>query len=379
MITTRPFGLEVRIGIGWLLSYLLIAASLMLWFGMPEVASLPPVVRFVAVLAVPVLLLPGVVAHELAHALVARRRGLPVEVVDLRMVGVPAHGSSGQDPGTEALVAIAGPVVSAILGVAALACGVVLLDSTTEAAALAAWVCLCLAAGNLLLAIVSLYPGAPMDGGRIVHAIARRTSPDAATATRRAGAVGIGAGWLVILAGLAVAVAGETTAGLWLMLMGWFLGRAARLARSQEKLIRLTAGLEVGDALQTDMPVVSPGLTLDTLMTQNQLVSGPEVYPVKQGDALLGIINVRDIRRIPAKQRMELRVSDRMRPLASLRSVRQDQQLWDAVAILEQGRQGALLVVDATDPGHLLGMVTRASVTRVLKKGTRVVPDDNAG
>jgi len=377
MIRARPFGLELRIGAGWLLSYLFIAASLVLWYAMPDVPALPPAAVFFAIVAVPALLLPAVVAHELAHALVARRRGAVVHIVDLRLMGVPAHSDvAGRAPATEALVAVAGPAVSGVLGVIALGVGLVVERAGTEAGSLAAWTCICLAAGNLLLAAVSMYPGAPMDGGQLVHAIARSTTRDPATAARRTAVVGVAAGWLVMIVGLAVALTVDATAGLWLALMGWFLGRASRLARAQDQLIRLTAGLDVRDALLQEVAVVSPGLTLDTLMAQNQLTSGPDVYPVKQGDTLLGVIDLRDVRALPAKRRMELRVTDRMRPVASLRSVREDQDLWDAVALLEQGRLGALLVVDHLDPAHLLGLVTRASVTRLLRSRHVPMPDD---
>ena len=84
----------MRIGTGWLLSYLLIAGSLVLWFEMPDVPRLPHVATLIAVIAVPALLLPAVVAHELAHALVARHRGAIVHAVDLRLMGVPAPPTS---------------------------------------------------------------------------------------------------------------------------------------------------------------------------------------------------------------------------------------------------------------------------------------------
>ncbi len=368
MISGRAFGIPVRISPGWLSSYLLIAASLVLWFGLPGAVDTAPAVRFLAVLAVPVLLLPAVVAHELGHALTARRRGVAVSEIDLRLIGVAAPGDHGdRDPATEALVALAGPAVSAVIGVVTLVIAIVAERTDTETAALVSWVATCLATGNLLLAAVSLYPGAPMDGGQVVHAVARRISVDPATATRRTATVAIAAGWSVMGAGLLVAITVDPTAGLWLTLMGWFLGRASRLARSQDRLMRLTEGLDVGDALQRDMPVVSPYLTLDTLVDQDQLSGGPGVYPVRQGTTLLGIIDVQDIRAVPAKQRTQLRVQDRLRPLSSVRSVREDQELWDAVTILEQGRLRALLVVDPHDPAILLGLVTRASVMHLLR------------
>ena len=85
---------------------------------------LPASASFLAVFAVPALLLPAIVAHELAHALVARRRGVAVHVVDLRLMGVPAPGDvADRAPTTEALVAIAGPAVSGVLGLVALGIG----------------------------------------------------------------------------------------------------------------------------------------------------------------------------------------------------------------------------------------------------------------
>ena len=131
--------------------------------------------------------------------------------------------------------------------------------------------------------------------------------------------------------------------------------------------MQLTKGLDVSDAIQRDVAVISPTLTLDTLYDQHRLVSGPGAYPVQRGTDLLGIIDIRDVRRIPAKRRTELRASDLMRPLASVRSVHQDHDLWDAVSLMEQGRMGALLVVDLAEPPALLGVLTRNSVARLLR------------
>jgi len=271
---------------------------------------------------------------------------------------------------------VAGPAMSAFLGALALGTAMLAERSGTDAAVLVTWVAICLGSGNLLLAAVSLYPGAPMDGGHLVHAIARRLSPDPATAARRTSGVAIAASWTVMILGLLVAVMVDTTAGLWLTLTGWFLGRASRAARSQDQLQKLTEGLSVGDALQQDLPTISPYLTLDTLLDQDRLAGGPGTYPVREGDVLLGIVDVRDIRLVPPRRRTELRVRDRLRPLSSVRSVRDDQVLWDAVALLEQGRSRALLVVDRRDPGVMLGLVTRASVMRLLRARDRRLPGD---
>lgn len=370
MLTLR--GIRIRATPGWLLTYLLLVTTLVLWRGLPVATPGSEVVRLVAVLLVPFLLLPTVVIHELAHVLVARRLGAPVHEVDLRMVGMsrghpsPPGGASG-----EARIALAGPFVSLVMGVGLLVLTVVM-EPAGGTLALAGWTIGCVAIANLVLGFASLYPGYPMDGSDVVHAIAWRATGSRQRAAQTVVRVGVVAGWCVMLTGVGVALRVDATAGMWLTLLGWAMGRISRNARDQERLTELVSGLTVADATEREVAVVTPGLTLDTLVAQDRLTDGPGMFPVVRSGTLVGVIDLRDVGRA-GRPGTELRVADRMRSMERVHVVTEGQRLWDAVAILERDRVNAVPVVAPDDRRRLLGLVTRGAVQRLVRARARGV------
>lgn len=370
--------IHVRATRGWLLTYLLLAATLVLWRGLPVAALGSPVERAVAVGLVPFLLLPTIVAHELVHVLVARRLGMRVREVDLRLVGMSRGQGTAPGPGGQVRIALAGPLLSLLVGVLLL--GVTsLLDARDGVLALAGWTVGCVAVANLVLGLASLYPGYPMDGSDVVHAIAWRVTGSRQRAARAVVRVGVIAGWVVMLTGLAVALRVDATAGMWLTLLGWALGRIARNARDQDRFIELVGDLTVRDATERDVAVVAPTLTLDTVLAQHRLREGPGMFPVVRAGALVGVIDMRDVGRA-GRPGTEARVADRMRPIERVGVVTEGQRLWDAVVILERERVGAVPVVAPGDRSRLLGLVTRAAVQRILRaRLARSVRQDVAG
>jgi CBS domain-containing protein len=364
-------GIRIRATPGWLVTYLLLVATLLLWRGLPEQALASDVERAIAVLLVPLLLLPTVIVHEMAHLALARRLGSRSHEIDLRLVGmVRGHPRSPAGPVGQALIALCGPAASLVMG------GLLTIATTAVEgvgggiAGLVAWIIGSVAVANLILGAVSLYPGRPLDGADVVHAVALGVTRSRQRAARITALVGVAGGWVVMLTGLAVALRFGPTAGLWLMLLGWSLGRASRNAGDQERLVDLVAGLTVGDATERDVAVVSPTLTLDTVMTQHQLSEGPGVFPVVRQGALVGVIDMRDVGRA-GRAATELRVADRMRSIEHVAVVTEGQRLWDAVAILERDRVGAVPVVAPDDRGRLLGLVTRSAVQRLLRARVR--------
>jgi CBS domain-containing protein len=370
VVTLSVRGLRIRVTAGWLVTYLLLVATLVLWHDLPDVGLGSDPARAAAVLAVPILLLPTVVAHELAHLAVARRLGARMRDIDLRVVGMSrGHGSAPGGPSGEALVAIAGPLTSLCIGLLLLGVAA-FIERAGATAAVAAWAIESVAVGNLVLGSISLYPGYPMDGSDLVHAIAWRISGSQRDAARWVVRAGVLAGWGVMLVGLGVALRIDPTAGMWVTLLGWSLGRVARHARDQERMTELVDGLTVADATEREVAVVNPTLTLDTLVAQHRLADGPGMFPVVRSGALVGVIDVRDVGRA-GRSGTEVRVADRMRPIGRVRVVTEGQRLWDAVVILERDRVSAVPVVAPDDRGRLLGLVTRPAVQRLMRARAR--------
>jgi Zn-dependent protease len=165
-----------------------------------------------------------ILAHELSHAVVARRRGVQVRGITLFMFGGVAEiGGEAQRPGDEFGIALVGPLTSVLLaGLFALA---------SMLATRAEWspvegVATVLAVSNLVVAAFNLIPGLPLDGGRLLRAGIWRATGSYRRATRIASIGGAVVSLLLTGVGLFLVVIG-TWAGVWYVIVGWFLGRLA--------------------------------------------------------------------------------------------------------------------------------------------------------
>jgi Zn-dependent protease len=165
----------------------------------------------------------SLLAHELSHAIVARRNGVDVEGITLWWFGGVARlEGEASDPGAELRISGVGPLVSVVLaGVFA-----AILDAI-GVAAIAVEVFVWLALINAILAIFNLVPAAPLDSGRILRSILWRRRGDRFAAAITAARAGRFFGWLLMVLGLFDFVAGAGLAGLWLVMIGWFLTMAA--------------------------------------------------------------------------------------------------------------------------------------------------------
>jgi Zn-dependent protease len=234
----RILGIRVSLHVSWFLILALVALGSSRAYAEADPGLSSPTLAAMGV-ATALLFFACLLGHELGHALLARRLGVPVRGITLFLLGgLSEIGEEIRAPGNEFAIAVAGPLVSAALG------GVFLLlayatEGPVEAVAAS------LALGNVFLAAFNLIPGLPLDGGRLLRAGVWRLTGN----RRRATQVGVAGGRLLALA-LAilgvVALTRGSTAGVWYLLMALFLDQAARSAgRSQ-------AGTPDGVALPRD-------------------------------------------------------------------------------------------------------------------------------
>jgi Zn-dependent protease len=172
-------------------------------------------------------LFASVVVHEVAHALVARAGGVRTRSIELFLFGgVATLEAEPARPSTDALVALAGPAVSALLAGLAYALlhdvdRIVAPGFADAAAALLAYVIWV----NAVLALFNLIPAYPMDGGRVLRALLWHLRGDRDGATATAALVGLTLALLFAACGIAAAVATRT----WQF--GWYVLLAAYLVR----------------------------------------------------------------------------------------------------------------------------------------------------
>jgi Zn-dependent protease/predicted transcriptional regulator len=304
----------------------------------------------------------SVLAHELSHALVARRFGLKVEGITLFIFGgVTTIDSESRTPREEALIAIAGPATSIGIGLALLAIDIAV--GQPQIGALVGW----LGFINLALGAFNLIPGFPMDGGRVLRALLWRLRGDRLVATRSAAAVGRALAYLLIGIGVFIALQpGGVFNGIWLALIGWFLSNAAETTAVQAGVERSLRGVKVRDAMVDSPPAVSPNESVAELVNERMLRGEDRSYLVRYDDGgLAGLVTLGDVRRLAREQWADARVTDVMTRYADLATIGPDEPLADALRLTEEREVGQLPVI-GDDPRMPLGMVTRRGILRLI-------------
>jgi Zn-dependent protease len=311
------------------------------------------------------LFLAALLAHELAHAIVARRRGIQVRAITLwALGGVAEIEGDAPDPRTEFAIAVAGPLTSigaavafwlATVGVAAAEWPIVL-------QAVLGW----LAFMNVALAVFNLLPGAPLDGGRVLHAALWWRYGDRARADRAAKRSGEVLGVVLIAVGVFEAIALAWPGGLWLALIGWFLVGAARSEATARAARDRLAGLRVRD-IMTPHPDPAPGwVSIDWFVTTVARRSRQTAFPVvDMSGAPVGFVEVEMLAAVPVAERGATRVDKVAVRVPPEHVFGPDDP---ATVVLERpalGREVIGLVVDA---GRVVGMLTTLDVARLMRQ-----------
>jgi Zn-dependent protease/CBS domain-containing protein len=311
-------------------------------------------------IAAALLFFVSLLMHEYGHALVARREGMEIEGITLWLFGGVAR-FKGMFPsaGAEFRIAIAGPVVSLVLG-----CLFVLfawLARAPEAVdAVAAW----LGYINLTLLVFNLLPALPLDGGRVLRSVLWAARNDFAWATRIAAWVGRAFGYLFITVGLGFLFFQGAFSGAWLAFIGWFLLQAAGAEDRYLLARQALAGLRVLDLMVRDPVTAKPGMTLGAFM--DELVSQRRytTYPVVEDGRAVGLLPFRCVAEVPRREWDTRLVQDCMIPRDRVPMVGETDDLIDAAAELASSDVNRALVLDGD---RLVGLLSVTDVARALQ------------
>lgn len=248
----RIAGIPVGISPWWLVIVALITWSLGGEYYPSVVHGIAPVTSYALGLGSVLLLFASILAHEFGHALVARRRGIEIEEIDLWLLGgVSRMTGQPQSAGDELRFALAGPAVTAVI---ALAFGVLALALPSSSPKLLRAVIDYQAEVNLLIMGFNLVPAFPLDGGRVARALLWRHRGDVESATQTAAGLGRAFGYLAVAAGILLTFSGAPT-GLWFAVIGVFLIMASTAERLQEQVLDTLKGMRAGELMS--QPAVS--------------------------------------------------------------------------------------------------------------------------
>jgi Zn-dependent protease len=371
----RVFGIRIGVDYSWFLVLFLIIWSLTDYY--EKVA--PGSNAFALAVISALLFFLSILLHELGHAWVALRNGIPIQGIDLWMFGgVAKLGKDSDSPGVEFRIAAAGPFVTVLIAAVCFGLGVAVssgsdaLDSaqfSDDVTGATTAVLGYLTSINVLLLAFNLIPAFPLDGGRIARAIAWKLTGDRNRATRFAARLGRGGGWLMVAGGVALyAFTDDLVGGIWLAIIGWFLAGAARSAEAQADFAGRIEHLRVADVMDAEPVAIPEDWSLADAEQQFFLRYGWPWFPVIDSSGrLVGVVSREAVESVPAAERVTRPVSSVMARddgSSGLR-VRFDEPLENLLGQEGLARLGAIMAVDGE--GVLRGIVTIDAVRRALQ------------
>ncbi len=377
IIVGKVAGIPFRLHWSWFLAVFLIAWTLAGGFFPQTLPEYGGEVYWALGLVAALGLFVSVLLHELGHAFVARRFGIPVRGIRLFVFGGVAElGSEPKKPGQEILLALGGPAVTLLLivlfhaalgllvaggGVAwDVAGGVFTPQDGTPLAAGGAALLYYLGMINTGLLLFNLVPAFPLDGGRVLRGAVWSVTGDYLTGTRVAGWVGIAFSWLLFAAGLLTALRGNILGGVWLFFLGTFLQNAARSGIAYGRLQQLLDGVRVADVMRRSPAAVEAGLTLQEVVDQFFLRYPYTAYPVVQGGKFVGVLTLRDMQGTNPERWGTVRAGDLAGGQGPVPVVHPQEPVLQALGKLARSERSRLPVVE---DGLLVGLLCARDVT----------------
>ncbi len=357
----RFAGILVRIHVSWVIILTLLMVTAATQVGEMDPAS-SATIRWAIALTVSVAFVLSATIHELAHALVARQRGVPVDEVVVYFLGSAATTEIvGTRPRDEIAIAAAGPVASIVLGAVLVVASQVALVVGADGIAR---ILVVIGLLDLLLGGINLLPAYPLDGGRIVRGIGWARSGDANRGLRLAATSGRTVGLLLAVGSVLAIVFLQVVDGLMIALCGWFLISTSRQVERGAGLDRLIDGLLVGDVMERDVATLAPSLTIDTFAGQMLDGTAAMALPVTRGDVLLGVIGARQVRGLRRDRWTTTRAEDLMVATDRLPVVAPETTVR---SVLDGFRRTRLDGLPVLVEGALTGVVTRRGVSDAVK------------
>lgn len=359
-------GIPVRFDYRWFivfgLSVWLIAMNLSrggMWVGQVKLLPVSLTAAWVLAVVTTVGLFLSVLGHELSHALMGRAEGIEIDEIVLHPFGGLARlRNEPESPRAEFRIAVAGPAASFVFGAISF---LLMLPAMMADYRTAGGVLFILGAGNLLLAIFNLFPGYPLDGGRVLRAILWRRTGDIKEATRMAGVCGMLIAAILIIFGVYMAIAPTFRSyfmGFWSVLVGLFLFDAAY---SVVKQVRGRVRNIVSEAMSAPFSI-EPDVLISQLIDSVLPLHRQVAFPVAQDQQLHGMLSLEDLKTLPRERWHLTRARDVMRPIAPRFFVEPNASLDYARELMKRNGIGSVAVVGKT--GELVGFLQSGTIKR---------------
>ncbi len=359
----RIFNIPIKLDLSWFIIVAFISWTLALGYFPHKYPGLDKSIYWIMGISSALLLFVSVLLHELSHSIVAKKNNIPIKGITLFIFGGVAEMT--EEPTTaksEIKMAVAGPVCS---GALALIFFVIsnFLTSFLPVIPLIGILKYCVFI-NLALMIFNLFPGFPLDGGRILRAVIWNYTGDIRKATHTTSRIGSSLGVFLIIFGFFNIFTGNFIGGLWFAFIGIFLKGAAESGYQQLVAGKLLHGIKISEIMTRDLVTIEDSTTLDKLVDDYFLKHRYNSYPVVSNEMLVGIVSIHDVKRVPREDWDKVDVRKILdSKIISLCVSPYD----DATSAMSKMIRKGLGRIPVLDNGKLVGIVSHRDIIQIIK------------
>lgn len=349
--------IEVKIHYSWFLVFSLVVWSLAQFYFPANYPGWTSTVYWLSASVAAFFLFASVLFHEFSHSLVGRKHKIVVKSITLFVFGgVAEMVTEPQKPSDEFRMAIAGPLASFFLA------GVFWVVASVNIGLTGMAIAHYLFLINLILGAFNLAPAFPLDGGRVFRSALWAASDNIEKATRQAVTASRIIAFILTLWGIKMLVDNNYVGGLWIIVISWFLLQAAGSSLKQQAMEAVLESYKIEKVMDREFKKIPPKMLLRDL-AKAFLDYKQGGFPVEEGDRLVGLVTLHDIRNVPRTKWASTRVESIMTKADKLETLKLSDNAYDAFLKLTNNDFGRLPVVENN---KVVGLVTRNSIILLL-------------
>ncbi|MFX1278476.1 MAG: site-2 protease family protein [Promethearchaeota archaeon] len=359
-------GIEIRIHLSTLLIVVLIG-----FYAASFYISIVPTSSFLELFLVGlisgVIILISILIHELSHSILAQRKGLIVSEIDLYFFGgVSKIEEEPKSPKAELLIAAVGPLSSLLIGIIFL----VLYYSPISMPTIITVILFYSGITNIGLGFFNLLPAFPIDGGRLLRAFLWKRRDDYISATKSASRIGVGFSYGLMAYGIFQMLSFGLVSGIWLILMGFFLRSSAKQSYFQTLNEYTLSNISVKEMLnipKKDLEIPF-NMTVSDAVREYFIPYKKSYFPVIQGDKVVGVVHVSDVKKVSLNERPRHIVGYIMRNISEIPDIEQNRTGKDVMKQLRQSNNPPkILIVREKDNNEIIGFIGEDELVSSLK------------
>ncbi len=310
----------------------------------------------------------SIIIHEFSHSLIARMYGLEIKGITLFIFGgVAEMKDEPNNPKTEFFTAIAGPIASLMLSILFVALYQVakIIELPVPVIGILGY----LSAINMLLALFNMVPAFPTDGGRILRAFLWWIKGDIRWATQVASRISLVFAIAIVFVGFMSLIQGNLIGGMWWVLIGSFLFRAANDSYQRLVMKQSFEGKTVRHFMNPNPVTVPSHITLQEFVDNYLYHYHHKMFPVVQDDKISGLITIQALKSHPREEWNHLLVSKAMQLRNSDNTIASNTSINDTLNKMNETGLSRLLVVEEK---KIIGIITLKDLVEYLALKTEL-------